>query len=62
MSIPATDIKWVHWLRVARNYQIRVALKDGKRSVFDGFSKEVSFFLLSFFSFLTHPFRLLGSR
>ena len=43
MSVPATDIKWVQWLRVARNYQIRVALKDGTRSVFDGFSKDVGF-------------------
>ena len=41
-SIPSTDIKWVQWLRVARNYQIRVALKDGKRVTFDGFSKDVS--------------------
>ena len=42
-SIPSTDIKWVQWLRVARNYQIRVALKDGTRTNFDGFAKEVRF-------------------
>lgn len=41
MSITATDIKWVQWLRVARNHQIRVALKDGTRTVFDGFSRDV---------------------
>ena len=45
-SIPSTDIKWVQWLRVARNYQIRVALKDGTRATFDGFSRDVSFFIL----------------
>jgi len=45
-SIPSTDIKWVQWLRVARNYQIRVALKDGTRATFDGFSRDVSFFVL----------------
>ena len=43
-SIPSADIKWVQWLRVARNYQIRVALKDGTRTAFDGFSKDVSLF------------------
>jgi len=42
-SIPSTDIKWVQWLRVARNYRVRVALKDGTRVIFDGFVKEVSF-------------------
>jgi len=39
-SIPSGDIKWIQWLRVARNYQIRVALKDGTRQTFDGFSKD----------------------
>lgn len=43
-SIPSTDVKWVQWLRVARNYQIRVAMKDGTRATFDGFSKDVSSF------------------
>jgi structure-specific recognition protein 1 len=51
-SVPSTDMKWVQWLRVARNYQMRVALKDGSRVNFDGFSKEVlvssKFFLSSF--------------
>jgi len=45
-SIPSTDIKWVQWLRVARNYRIRVAMKDGTRATFDGFSRDVSFLIL----------------
>ena len=44
--MPSTDIKWVQWLRVARNYQIRVAMKDGTRATFDGFPREVGFFIL----------------
>jgi structure-specific recognition protein 1 len=44
-SIPSTDLKWVQWLRVARNYQIKVALKDGTKATFDGFSKTVSFII-----------------
>jgi structure-specific recognition protein 1 len=42
-SIPSADIRWIQWLRVARNYQIRVGLKDGERETFDGFSREASF-------------------
>ena len=42
-SIPSADVKWVQWLRVARNYRIRVAMKDGTRATFDGFSRDVSF-------------------
>ncbi|KAF9642648.1 SSrecog-domain-containing protein [Thelephora ganbajun] len=48
-SIPSTDIKWVQWLRVARNYQIRVALKDGTRTTFDGFSRDNHDKLVSLF-------------
>ena len=40
-SIPSTDIKWIQWLRVARNYQIRVGMKDGTRETFDGFIRDV---------------------
>ncbi|KAF8520735.1 SSrecog-domain-containing protein [Hysterangium stoloniferum] len=41
VMVPAADIKWAEWLRVARNYQLRVGLKEkGKRVVFDGFFKE----------------------
>jgi structure-specific recognition protein 1 len=49
------DIKWAQWLRVARNFQLRVGLKERKqdapdgakernRETFDGFLREVSFF------------------
>lgn len=41
-SIGLANIKWIQWLRVARNYQIRVGLKDGERETFDGFSRDVS--------------------
>ncbi|GJJ14142.1 hypothetical protein Clacol_008401 [Clathrus columnatus] len=41
VAIPATDIKWAEWLRVARNFQLRIGLKEkGKRITFDGFIKE----------------------
>lgn len=39
------DIKWAQWLRVARNFQLRVGLKDRKRETFDGFLREVSPFV-----------------
>jgi structure-specific recognition protein 1 len=40
--VPAADIKWAEWVRVARNYQLRVGLKEkGKRIAFDGFFREV---------------------
>ena len=42
-SLPASDIKWAQWLRVARGYQLRVGLKDRRRETFDGFEREVRF-------------------
>ncbi|KAL0961006.1 hypothetical protein HGRIS_005999 [Hohenbuehelia grisea] len=39
-AMAATDIKWVQWLRVARNFQLRVGLKDRRRETFDGFMRE----------------------
>jgi POB3-like N-terminal PH domain len=43
VMVQATDIKWAEWLRVARNFQLRIGLKEkGKRVTFDGFVKEVS--------------------
>lgn len=36
------NIKWAQWLRVARNFQLRVGLKDRKKVIFDGFLREVS--------------------
>lgn len=48
-AIPAANIKWAQWMRVARNYQLRVGHKDAngkdkdmKRDTFDGFVREVS--------------------
>ena len=55
-AIPALNIKWAQWIRVARNYQLRIGHKDQKdangkdtkpkdmkRDTFDGFVREVSF-------------------
>ncbi|KAG9315740.1 SSrecog-domain-containing protein [Chiua virens] len=39
-AIPADEIKWAQWLRVARNFQLRVGLKDRRRETFDGFVRE----------------------
>ena len=41
VGISGGDIKWAQWLRVARNYQLRVGLKDRSRKTFDGFTREV---------------------
>jgi structure-specific recognition protein 1 len=42
VNMEAADIKWAQWLRVARNFQLRVGRKDRSREVFDGFTREVS--------------------
>ncbi|ESK95227.1 fact complex subunit pob3 [Moniliophthora roreri MCA 2997] len=42
-SMAAADIKWAQWIRVARNFQLRVGLKSGneqRRETFDGFTRE----------------------
>ncbi|KAL0576943.1 FACT complex subunit [Marasmius crinis-equi] len=42
-SMAAADIKWAQWIRVARNFQLRVGLKVGneqRRETFDGFMRE----------------------
>ncbi|KAF9241153.1 SSrecog-domain-containing protein [Melanogaster broomeanus] len=39
-AIPADELKWAQWLRVARNFQLRVGLKDRRRETFDGFVRE----------------------
>ncbi|RUP49022.1 hypothetical protein BC936DRAFT_143450 [Jimgerdemannia flammicorona] len=36
----ATEFRKLHWLRVARNHQLRVTVKDGGVHKFDGFKKE----------------------
>jgi structure-specific recognition protein 1 len=40
-NMPADNIKWASWLRVARGYQLRIGLKDRSRETFDGFEREV---------------------
>ena len=41
-AMSSADIKWAQWLRVARNFQLRVGLKDHRKESFDGFMREVS--------------------
>ncbi|TBU31771.1 SSrecog-domain-containing protein [Dichomitus squalens] len=40
VAMQASDIKWAQWIRVARNYQLRVGLKDRSKETFDGFVRE----------------------
>jgi structure-specific recognition protein 1 len=47
VQIPAGDIKWAQWLRVARKFQLRIGCvtkKDGvsdtRRETFDGFARD----------------------
>ncbi|KIN99582.1 hypothetical protein M404DRAFT_10336 [Pisolithus tinctorius Marx 270] len=40
IALPSGDIKWAQWFRVARNFQLRVGLKDRRRETFDGFMRE----------------------
>ncbi|KAI0826833.1 SSrecog-domain-containing protein [Trametes gibbosa] len=40
VAVQSSDIKWAQWIRVARNYQLRVGLKDRSRETFDGFVRE----------------------
>ena len=37
--MPGSDIKWIQWHRVARNYQMRIGTNK-KRQTFDGFLKD----------------------
>jgi structure-specific recognition protein 1 len=47
VPMSSADIKWAQWLRVARNFQLRVGLKDRRKETFDGFMREVSSHWLS---------------
>lgn len=47
-SVAVGDIKWAQWLRVARNFQLRVGLKDRRKETLDGFLREVSFLVQSY--------------
>ncbi len=40
-AMQAPEIKWAQWLRVARNFQLRVGLAGHKKETFDGFMREV---------------------
>ncbi|GLB38229.1 putative component of the FACT complex, a general chromatin factor that acts to reorganize nucleosomes [Lyophyllum shimeji] len=44
VAIPANHIDWAQWMRVARQFQLRIGLKDDKREhrveKFDGFARE----------------------
>ncbi|RHZ65154.1 hypothetical protein Glove_319g134 [Diversispora epigaea] len=40
VTIPADEFKKVQWMRVARDYQLKVALKNGSAARFDGFAKD----------------------
>lgn len=59
-AMSSADIKWAQWLRVARNFQLRVGLKDRSRETFDGFTREVSMFRTA--PTLQRSFFQIGSR
>ena len=61
IAMTAADIKWAQWLRVARNFQLRVGLANHKRETFDGFEREVCFPCLRVLIFLIN-YRFQGSR
>ncbi|GAA6060442.1 hypothetical protein JCM10212_000035 [Sporobolomyces blumeae] len=39
VTVPGSDIKWIQWIRVARNYQMRIGTQK-QRTTFDGFLKD----------------------
>jgi hypothetical protein len=43
INVPASELKWAEWTRVARQFQLRVGLKDTwRKEAFDGFMRPVS--------------------
>ena len=42
VTLEGNKIKWAQWLRVARQFQLRIGLADHSREKFDGFLREVS--------------------
>ncbi|KAJ3546917.1 hypothetical protein NMY22_g1851 [Coprinellus aureogranulatus] len=40
VTLEASKIKWAQWIRVARNFQLRVGLTDHTKEKFDGFLRE----------------------
>lgn len=65
-AMASTDIKWAQWLRVARNFQLRVGLRDQKKEnrkeKFDGFLREVIRLLQWMKGFEGLNSRITGSR
>ncbi|GAA5841007.1 hypothetical protein JCM5353_004872 [Sporobolomyces roseus] len=39
VTVPGSDIKWIQWIRVARNHQMRIGTQK-TRTTFDGFLKD----------------------
>ncbi|SCV68203.1 BQ2448_324 [Microbotryum intermedium] len=39
ITVPSSDIKWIQWIRVARNFQLRIGTPKN-RITFDGFLKD----------------------
>lgn len=42
VAMPSAEIKWAQWIRVARNFQLRVGMRDHRKEKFDGFIREVA--------------------
>lgn len=42
ITVPAADIEKMHWIRVAREYELRIQKKGKNVLKFDGFPKDVS--------------------
>src|SRR6266498_749103 len=53
VTIPAEEFKKMQWMRVARNCQLRIALKNGNAARFDGFNKDVCTMFLIMWYFIT---------
>ena len=51
ITVSATDIHKMHWVRVAREYELKIIKSDGNTVRFDGFQKDVSEF--------ENPFKIL---
>lgn len=57
VNIENESIKWAQWMRVARNYQLRISYTikdkgDRKTDTFDGFIREVRPFFVSIHVYL----------
>lgn len=53
-TVRDADLKRTTWLRAARNFQLRIQLRDGRIVKFDGFQRDVchTLFLFTFFCLL----------